>query len=301
MRKRCSDASWFAAVVMLLAGATACESDDEEPVEEDDREIHALTTDWELDPGKEAYFCIRETAKEDLYITGFDTVNAPGTHHGLVTVGDPDLPDGIVPCTSEDSLSHFQIIYLTGPDKVPWNLPAGMSTKIPAGKQVMLDLHLFNATDSVLSGTSGARFKVTKKPEEMDMLAEVMIMGSVSLQVPPGESTQVGECRMAADTTLLAVGPHMHERGKHIKVVAKSSIVGDKVIYDQPYIFDSSQTFNLLAEEVPMKQGDPVQVHCTYDNESKETVTFGPGAGDEMCFAGLYQYPATGQYWLCAN
>ncbi len=45
---------------------------------------------------------------------------------------------------------------------------------------------------------------------------------------------------------------------------------------------------------VQMKQGDEVDVYCSYDNTTGQTVSFGDSTLDEMCFGTMYRYPARG-------
>jgi hypothetical protein len=47
-------------------------------------------------------------------------------------------------------------------------------------------------------------------------------------------------------------------------------------------------------EPVELKRGDPVRVHCSYDNDTGAIVTWGESSLEEMCFAGVYRYPAFG-------
>jgi hypothetical protein len=50
-----------------------------------------------------------------------------------------------------------------------------------------------------------------------------------------------------------------------------------------------------------MAAGDRVRVECTHQNTTGSTVRFGDSSLQEMCFAGLYRYPAAGGYFICTN
>jgi hypothetical protein len=41
-----------------------------------------------------------------------------------------------------------------------------------------------------------------------------------------------------------------------------------------------------------MRAGDQVQIECTYQNDTDETLHWGDSSLAEMCFIGLWRYPA---------
>ena len=47
-----------------------------------------------------------------------------------------------------------------------------------------------------------------------------------------------------------------------------------------------------LDPPVTVAAGESVLVECTYENPTSFPVTFGDSSKAEMCFAGLYRYPA---------
>ena len=44
-----------------------------------------------------------------------------------------------------------------------------------------------------------------------------------------------------------------------------------------------------------------MRVDCTHRNTTDKTVTFGESTLSEMCFAGLYRYPADGSSFGCVD
>jgi hypothetical protein len=50
-----------------------------------------------------------------------------------------------------------------------------------------------------------------------------------------------------------------------------------------------------------MKAGDTVDIDCTFDNTTPNRVHFGNSSRDEMCFVGLYRYPAAGKSFVCVQ
>lgn len=171
---------------------------------------------------------------------------------------------------------------------LPFELPDGVALRIAAGEPLTLNLHLFNATTSSLEGRSGVEI-VSVADTDVESEADIVLAGKTEdLVVVPGVSTHVGGCTMPADTTLLALWPHMHQLGAHSKVVVERDS-GDVPLLDRPYdfeeqLYDAIEPFEVLA-------GERLRVECTYENPGPHSVTFGDSSSDEMCFAGLVRYP----------
>jgi hypothetical protein len=244
-----------------------------------------ISGEWQLAPGDEDYFCARLTVTEDIHVTAFRAVSPPGTHHSVLTVGEPDGPDGVTRCNA--GTNHDAMIYGAGIGTNAIALPAGVAMPVRAGQQLLLNLHLFNASEQPLAGTSAVEVAVVS-PDEVENEAEVILMGKTfTLLVPPGESTQVGTCTMNGDVTLFMVSPHMHRLGTRMQLVAERAGQDDLVLHDAPYSFEDQQIYPI--QPVEMKR-----IHCTYDNPTGQTVPFGDSSNQEMCFGTTYRYPAFG-------
>ncbi len=44
-----------------------------------------------------------------------------------------------------------------------------------------------------------------------------------------------------------------------------------------------------------------MQTTCSYVNNTGATVSFGDSSTDEMCFTGIYKYPAGSNVYSCVN
>jgi hypothetical protein len=229
-----------------------------------------IESSWELGPGTEDYWCERLTVEEDMYIVSFRAIAPLGTHHTVLTVGNPTREDGGYRCDAGTNANAM--IYGSGVGTNPLAFPEGVAMRVSAGQQLVLNLHLFNTSDATITGTSGT---------------EVILVPAV----PPGESTQSGRCTMNGNVTVFSVAPHMHQLGTHMRVVARPSS-GDVTLLDEPYDFYEQSTYPI--DPIALSQGDRIEVHCTYDNDTGSSVGFGDSSDEEMCFAGVYRYPAHG-------
>jgi hypothetical protein len=256
-----------------------------------------ITGDWDMNPGEEGYYCARKTIDQDIYVSGFEAINPKGTHHTLLTMGEPNAPDGVEKCTVADNRTLS--LFGSGVGTDPLNFPEGIAIKIEKGTQLLLNLHLFNTGDDAISGLSGTRIRAVDEADATT-LAEGLLAGTVLIDIPPGETrTTIGHCTMSNDFTIIAAAPHMHQLGIYEKAIVEHDTSDTATLIDQPYDFNE-QSYRLI-EPVNVQKGDRVRVECTHRNTTAKTVTFGESSLSEMCFAGLYRYPAVGSSLICAD
>src|SRR5690606_38223200 len=130
-----------------------------------------LEGDWSLQPLEEGYYCIYATVPRDLYIKAFRPLIPLGTHHTVLTLYEGNQPDGVVPCGS--STNGQNMIYGSGVGSPEFHFPDGIGLHLREGQRLLLNLHLYNAGDSVLEGTSGTMFQEATA-EEIEHEAEIV-------------------------------------------------------------------------------------------------------------------------------
>lgn len=252
-----------------------------------------ITSTWTLEPGEE-YRCERLTVTEDTWIRAFRSVTPLGSHHAVLTI-DPDggdAPDGQVTCGAGSN--YTAMIYGSAPGTEDIVMPDGVAVRVPAGAQLLLNLHLYNTQpDGPITGTSEILIDRVPADEIASVTeAEVVLMGPVNFTIPEGTGQQVtGGCTMSGAATVFMTNPHMHQLGVHARVVAKAAS-GDVVLRDGPYDFNEQRFYD--TGEVQLAQGERVEITCTYDNDTGGEVTFGDSTDQEMCFATTYRYPKLG-------
>jgi Copper type II ascorbate-dependent monooxygenase, C-terminal domain len=250
-----------------------------------------LTTTWSLPPPTSStpdqYFCARKTMDEDVFVSGFRTISPNGTHHTVLSVGEPQGPD----TPSEEcgaASNHDALLYASGVGTDDFDFPEGVGVRVAAGQQLVLNVHTFNATDNDLTGTSGVAVKIVPAVETE---AEFTFVGPINFSIPGepvGEPVEItGACPMSQDVTVLNWWPHMHQLGTHMKIEVDGAIV-----HDEPFSFDEQVNYPTDRE---LSAGAEVRVTCTYVNETGEDVPFGDSSNREMCFAGFYRYPKLDQ------
>lgn len=247
-----------------------------------------VSGDWSLESGTEGYVCVRVTVPEDTYIQAFRPIAPVGTHHTVLTRDDVG-PDETFDCGA--ATNGPNMIYGSGVGTGELKMPPGVAVKLEKGTQLLLNLHLFNPTGDALTGFSGVEYAPVAA-DEVEQLATGVLAGTTQLDIPAQASkTETGYCTMPADVSIFAIGPHMHQYGTHLKVTAETA-AGDSVVFDEDYSFDDQRHYP-LSPLLQMKAGERIRVDCTYKNTSSANVGFGDSSLQEMCFAGLFTYPAS--------
>jgi hypothetical protein len=247
---------------------------------------------WSLDPGTEnPNLCVKQMITEDTYIHAIRPVAPLGTHHTLMTIGDPN----------DDCISSVAtgFVYAAGIGTQGLTLPDGVALKLPAGKVLQLSLHIYNTGSTVLTGTS-AMDVLTMDAKDVVNLADSMLAGPLSFSIPPEQVTTIkNDCQLTADQSAYALFPHMHQLGTHLKTTLTSGGVAT-VLHDGDYTFNE-QVQLPLDPIVQLHSGDTVTTECTYQNTTDHAVSFGESSDTEMCFSVLFRYPAQDGLHVCGG
>ncbi len=290
-------------VLSCIATALAACGTDTRSVREQDRtpdagdrndatQVELIGRAWDIAPGTAAaYRCARVTVPEDIYITEISAQAPAGTHHTVLSLAGTkgtSGPDGESDC--DVGTIGMVALYASGVGTSPLTLPDGVGIQVHAGQQLHLNIHLANTSDEPMSGETAILVRAQRTPPRE--LAEMVFAGTYSLAIPStGAPINVtGGCIAVDDYSLFALWPHMHQLGRHQKL----QVIHDgrvATLHDEPFTF-AEQSYDLMTPVARVAAGDEVRVTCTYVNSTGATVGWGDSANQEMCFAGLYRYPA---------
>jgi len=262
---------------------------------------------WTVAAGTEEYKCTRIRVDTDVYVQGFRAQAPLGSHHSVLTMansnsgslGDYDCSVGTL---------DLKMLYASGVGTDDLVFPTDVGVLIPAGTYLNLNLHLFNASDTeMITGDSAVLVKTL--PAAPPTLADMTFAGDVSLNIPndglPHDET--GGCgpgggggpALNRDYTVVALWPHMHQYATHQKVELTHGGVTTTVL-DDDYSFSNQRNYP-QAPPLQFAQGDGIHVTCTYVNNGPGTIQWGDSSTAEMCFVGIYRYPAGGTLFDCIN
>ena len=258
-----------------------------------------ISRTWTMTPGNEGYRCRRVQVPEDLWITAFRALSPSGTHHTVVTIDPQGQNTGDYPCTAGTGTVTGQMMFASGVGTDDLAFPDGVAVQLPAASWVNLNLHLFNTTDANMAAESGVLVKAVPKDQVVHP-ADMMFAGTYNISIPSDNQDHiaVGGCTAPTDWHVFTLWPHMHQLANHQKLIVNHAGTVTTLL-DDAYSFAEQKNYP-MAETV-IKQGDQVQVTCTYRNNTGNTVTFGDSSKAEMCFTGMYKYPAGGGVMGCVN
>jgi hypothetical protein len=250
-----------------------------------------LQTHYSIPAGQEFYWCKEIAMTADTYLTQIIPVSPLGVHHEVLAI-DPSGNDGEYTCQAIGP--NWTPLFASGVGSPSLTMPDKVALKVAAGQHVVLNLHLFNATQNTLEGD--AAIDVAEVTDVTGyQFAGVPFAGNISFTVPIAPYQVSGQCTVSNDTSFFAVFPHMHTTGTHMKVWTESATGGTTVAWDADYSFNE-QKFgeypNWMAPQlVPLKKGDKIKNTCTY-SAAGVGKKFGESTTDEMCFAISYVVPA---------
>jgi hypothetical protein len=224
-------------------------------------------------------------------------------HHGVVYIRPPDskwlrnAPAG-VPFT-EDTLTDEQgrrdaqwtdsdILLVYAPGSSPVILNSGMAKLIPAGSDLVIQMH-YMAMGDAANDRPAIGLVFAKQPPLQRVLT--LQLTNDHFVIPPHADDYRVEARgsLPNDATLLGFFPHMHWRGKKFEynIIQPDGRIEPllKVRWD----FEWQLTYQ-LAEPRPLKAGTVLQAVAWYDNSSdnphnpdpNEEVRWGEQTYEEM-------------------
>jgi Copper type II ascorbate-dependent monooxygenase, C-terminal domain len=256
-----------------------------------------VSRSWTVPPNTETYKCVRVQVPTDMWITAFRALSPVGTHHSVLTVSTNSTQVGDYDCSAGQLDS--EMLYAAGVNTDDNEFPAGVAIHVVAGTYVNLNLHLFNTTDNPITDTSGVLVKTVAQTEVVNE-ADMQFSGSYAISIPSDNQPHVvnGGCAVAHDFHVFTLWPHMHQIATHqtFSVTPMGSVTANMLL-DTDYSFSDQKNYPMT--DTIVHAGDRITTGCTYVNNTGSTVTFGESSTNEMCFTGIYRYPAGGNLFAC--
>jgi hypothetical protein len=234
------------------------------------------------------YFVTPTNFKEDVWVQAAEARpgNRSVVHHIIVSYRDGKAKDR----QGGRGLGEGFIVG-TAPGDMPLILPPGMARKIPAGADLVWQMHYTpNGKAERDRSQVGLIFYKEKQPPKWYVQTRGIVNGDFA--IPPGAANHLVESEWAVprDSLLLSFMPHMHLRGKDFEYRALYPDGRSEVLLSVPRYDFAWQTSYRLAKSVPLPKG--TKVHCTahFDNSAanpanpdpKKEVTWGDQTWEEM-------------------
>jgi hypothetical protein len=230
------------------------------------------------------YFRVPTNFTEDRWVQAAEAV--PGdrsvVHHIIVMVVDPKKQRSGGRARPEHFCGY-------APGDVPTILPEGTAKRIPAGAELLFQVHYTPngrvRTDRSKLGVIFAKTKVTRE-------AFTIGIANPDLLIPPGESSVAVDSSLvvSSDVRLLSLLPHMHLRGKDFQYSVTRPGEPTRLLLSVPAYDFGWQTVYSLAEPLALPKGSRIDCLAHFDNSEsnpfnpnpKQLVRWGEQTFEEM-------------------
>jgi hypothetical protein len=255
-----------------------------------------ISRTWTMQPDTQAYKCVRIQVPNDMWVSAFRSLSPVGTHHSVLTISTSSTPLGEYDC--QPGTLDNQMLYAAGVGTDDNEFPPGVAIHLTAGTYINLNLHLYNTTDNAITATSGVLVK-TMNAADVVHEADMQFSGTFLINVPSDNQvhTATGSCPVANDFHVFTLWPHMHQTAVH-QSLAITHGGSTSMMLDTAYSFTEQKNYPMV--DTVIHAGDTITTTCSYQNNTGTTKMFGDSSDQEMCFTGIYRYPAGGNLFACA-
>ncbi len=255
-------------------------SDDAAPEEAGRPTLDLVTDDFTVGAGQERFLCWTQTVEQDMRIDRFDYAARPVVHHLLVSRSLVPVEDGLSEC---DVLfaPTWAPLFTAGNGDLSLEAPEGASHDLPAGTQIVTQLHLLNLEDQDVTDRAVITMREAESSDQDNI--GIFSFGTTDILLPGGASTTVAnDCTLDTDVEIFALLPHMHYLGTSLTLETGPSLDALEESYRlDPWDFDDQKIDDV---RLSLTAGMATRTTCSYENSTAEDVTFGDSSFDEMCF-----------------
>ena len=275
-------ALYRASLPLLLIG---CASTPDAP------HLDVTSQTYVLQPGEEKYLCYTANlpADRDVVITKLTPTYGTGTHHILFSQAVVPEPEGVSECPVL-SKQTWVPLYAGGKDSGTLALPENTGfTPFTRGQQVVMQLHLQNASDTPITQRTSMRVDFTDATPDV-IPASVFGIDNHVLTIPPHTENAMTEmsCVVDQELNVFAVLGHMHKHGVHLDI-SRGAVAGAELLYDEAWNFDTQPVTPL---SVKIHVNDRVFLRCLHSNTTDMPIPYGESSDTEMCSMIMYYAPA---------
>ena len=199
------------------------------------------------------------------------------------------------------------------PGEEPMVLPAGVGFKVPAGAELIWQLH-YTPTGKVEQDQSEVGLYLCKEPPQRQVKGGAAI--NFRFAIPAGAESHevVSQARISSNVELLSLTPHMHLRGRDFKYTAHYPDGREQVLLNVPnYDFNWQHRYR-FARPVILPAGTTIKCVAHFDNsihnpanpDPAKVVRWGDQSWEEMMigfFSTVDPLPASdlsGDIWTAA-
>lgn len=246
------------------------------------------------------YFIVPTGFTEDRWVQQVEVI--PGlrdaVHHAVVYIREPgsawlrNQPKGVaftVPADTPDAVTTSDLLFTYTPGNSRDAFPEGMAKLIPAGSDLVFQMHYTPRKQGGADRTRVAMVFAKTPPRQRVLTLQI---GNDHFQIPPGVPDQHVSAwgTLPNRAMLLSLYPHMHYRGKEFEYrITTPDGRTSTLLHVQNYDF-SWQINYKLAQPLDLPAGTRIEVHAIFDNSKQNPrnpdpdafVRFGFQSSEEM-------------------
>lgn len=218
---------------------------------------------------------------------------------GRVPKKDASTPEPGCECGQMDSdLAGSEVLQMWAPGNVQPMYPEGVGKLIPAGANLVLQVHYHNVSGADQMDQSRIGLHLAQPSETINKRLLGQLVSAWQLDIPAGEDNVEHQAVYVADKdmTLYTTGAHMHYRGKDMGLWAEKPD-GEKetLIWVPNFDFNWQLTYEFV-EPYKAPKGTKFTMISHHDNSENNPhnpvlppidVKFGLASSDEMAFSGF--------------
>jgi hypothetical protein len=263
-----------------------------------------------VQPAQEIFLCYYMTVANDIQVGGFRSWMAEGTSHHFILyqLASPMQADGTI---NSCSIASGTWLYGTSTpgEVVGMDMPPGVGLPMPAGTQLMLNMHFINPGDTVIYPKMKVNILYAK---DVQYKAGVVVSFNTHINIPPatadgpGTQTVSGTCQASAGSHFFQMATHTHKHGKIAVIQVTQGGQTSELVHTGPaqsypadqapgtgmdYLHPGVAVWN-SPNFLTLGQNDYFTYSCSYENPGNAAVTVGQlAASNEMCMMMAYYYP----------
>jgi mono/diheme cytochrome c family protein len=203
------------------------------------------------------YLTVKTNFTEDKWVQAAEikSTGRDAVHHVIAFIRAPGVGQG-----NEQSL-------LCGyaPGEQPAIYPAGMAKKVPAGAELVFQMH-YTPNGKVLKDVTTLGLVFAKEPVKNQVLTRGVMQ--MRFEIPPGAAAHEvrSQYTFNQDARVTSFMPHMHLRGKDFTYLAHFPDGTTKTLLSVPKYDFNWQTYYVPKEPVLMPKGTKLECIAHFDN-----------------------------------
>jgi hypothetical protein len=241
-------------------------------------------------PNAETWLCV----VYDLETTELTSVNrveylqTAGTHH--MTISTTAMGERIEPGTyncadlyADSSMMENAIMMFgsQGDESGDLRLPEGVVAQVPAGIQIVHEIHYLNTGPDEVPLYSYVNAYSIPESEVTGTIWGGQVRDE-TIEIPAGgDHSEWTRCVMNEEVDVLFLASHTHSLGRQFTIAPFDGTTTGEVFYSNADWHDPLLT--QYTEPIHLTAGQGFEYTCTWRNESDEAVSYGYTAADEMC------------------